>query len=244
MDREARIALLIDCDNVSHQAIDGVLNELANYGVVNIRRAYGNWKNSELRGWEEALHPFAIQPIQQFAYTKGKNATDAAMIIDSMDLLYTQELDGIALMTSDSDFTPLVMRLKTSGLKVYGFGATKTPEALVNACSRFINTDKLMAEKHEAEGEDASEAVSKKKMRKELRQDTTLVRMLRNAVEEKADEDGWSNFSQVNHYINNNTSFSSINYGYKRLSDLIRETGLFDIEMRNNNSAMYLKRKK
>ena len=245
MEREARIALLIDCDNVSHQAIDGVLNELANYGVVNIRRAYGNWKNSELKGWEATLHPFAIQPIQQFAYTKGKNATDAAMIIDAMDLLYSQDLDGIALMTSDSDFTPLVMRLKTSGLKVYGFGATKTPESLVNACSRFINTDKLIAEKHAVEeGNDADVATFRKKLRKELRQDTALVRMLRNAVDEKADEnDGWANFSQVSQYINNNTSFSSINYGYKRLSDLIRETGLFDIEMRNNNSAMYLKQK-
>ena len=245
MEREPRIALLIDCDNVSHQAIDGVLNELANYGVVNIRRAYGNWKNSELKGWEEALHPFAIQPMQQFAYTKGKNATDAAMIIDAMDLLYGQELDGIALMTSDSDFTPLVMRLKTSGLKVYGFGATKTPESLVNACSRFINTDKLIAEKLASESNEPVDATFKRKARKELRQDAALVRMLRNAVEEKEDEnDGWANFSQVSQYINNNTSFSSINYGYKRLSDLIRETGLFDIEMRNNNSAMYLREKK
>jgi uncharacterized protein (TIGR00288 family) len=244
MDKEPRIALLIDCDNVSHQAIDGVLNELANYGVVNIRRAYGNWKNSELKGWEETLHPFAIQPIQQFAYTKGKNATDAAMIIDAMDLLYSQELDGIALMTSDSDFTPLVMRLKTSGLKVFGFGASKTPESLVNACSRFINTDKLIAEKNAVEDDSGDAGTFKKKPRKELRQDAALVKMLRNAVDEKADEnDGWANFSQVINYINNNTSFSSINYGYKRLSDLIREIGLFDIEMRNNNSAMYLKQK-
>lgn len=244
MEKEQNIALLIDCDNVSYQAIDGVLNELANHGVVNIRRAYGDWKKSELRGWEGELHRCAIQPIQQFAYTKGKNATDAAMIIDAMDLLYGQDLDGIALMTSDSDFTPLVMRLKTSGLRVYGFGAEKTPDPLVRACSRFIYTEKLL-QSMEEETEDGGGANEREKMsRRQLRQDTSLVKMLRNAVEEKADEDGWSNFSQVNHYINNNTSFSSINYGYKRLSDLVRVSDLFDIEMRKNNSAMYLKVKR
>ena len=243
MEKEQKIALLIDCDNVSYQAIDGVLNELANYGVVNIRRAYGDWKKSELKGWEGVLHRCAIQPIQQFAYTKGKNATDAAMIIDAMDLLYGQDLDGIALMTSDSDFTPLVMRLKTSGLRVYGFGAQKTPSPLVNACSRFIYTEKLLESMEEAHGDTKSAREPKKMTRSQLRKDTNLVRLLRNAVEEKADEDGWSNFSQVNHYMNNNTSFSSINYGYKRLSDLIRASDLFDIEMRNNNSAIYVKPK-
>ena len=243
MEKEQNIALLIDCDNVSYQAIDGVLNELANHGVVNIRRAYGDWKKSELRGWEGELFRCAIQPMQQFAYTKGKNATDAAMIIDAMDLLYGQDLDGIALMTSDSDFAPLVMRLKTSGLRVYGFGAEKTPSPLVNACSRFIYTEKLL-QRMEADQADAPVGEEQEKMsRRQLRQDTDLVKLLRNAVEEKADEAGWSNFSQVNHYINNNTSFSSINYGYKRLSDLIRASDLFEIEMRKNNSAMYLKPK-
>ena len=133
MERDRKIALLIDCDNASHQAVDGVLNELAKYGVTNIRRAYGNWKTPHLKGWEEQLHPYAIQPIQQFAYTQGKNATDAAMIIDAMDLLYTQQLDAFALMTSDSDFTPLVMRILTNGLTVYGFGEQKTPLPFVNA---------------------------------------------------------------------------------------------------------------
>jgi len=133
MDKENKIALLIDCDNASSDAIESVLNELAKYGVANIRRAYGNWKNKRLKGWEEKLHMFAIKPIQQFSYTKGKNATDAAMIIDAMDLLYTQNLDAFALVTSDSDFTPLVMRILTNGLKVYGFGEEKTPDAFVNA---------------------------------------------------------------------------------------------------------------
>ncbi len=243
MEKEQKIALLIDCDNVSYQAIDGVLNELANYGVVNIRRAYGDWTRSELRGWEAVLQRCAIRPIQQFAYSKGKNSTDSAVIIDAMDLLYTKDLDGIALMTSDSDFTSLVMRFKDSGLRVYGFGAQKTPESLVNACSRFIYTEKLLQSMEEAQDDAKAGGEQKKMTRAQLRKDTTLVRLLRNAVEEKADEDGWSNFSQVNHYVNNNTSFSSINYGYKRFSDLIRACDLFDIEMRNNNSAIYVKRK-
>ena len=145
MERERKIALLIDCDNVSHQSIDGVINELAKYGAVNIRRAYGNWKSHLLSGWEEKLHPFAITPIQQFAYTKGKNATDAAIIIDAMDLLYGQQLDAFALMTSDSDFTPLVSRILTSGLKVYGFGENKTPSPFIDSCSQFIFIEKLIS---------------------------------------------------------------------------------------------------
>ncbi len=143
METEKKIALLIDCDNVSHNAIDGVLNELAKYGIVNIRKAYGNWKLSQLQGWEQKLHPYAIIPVQQFAYTTGKNATDAAMIIDAMDLLYGHDLDGFALMTSDSDFTPLAMRILTSGLKVYGFGEKKTPLPFIKACSQFIFTENL-----------------------------------------------------------------------------------------------------
>jgi len=240
MEKEQKIALLIDCDNASYQAIGGVLNELAKYGVTNIRRAYGNWKTPHLKGWEEQLHPFAIQPIQQFAYTQGKNATDAAMIIDAMDLLYTQQIDAFALMTSDSDFTPLVMRILTNGLTVYGFGEQKTPSPFVNACSRFIYTEKLIpaVETDEAPVDTPHDL---KKSRNELRGDTGLVKLLRNAVEQTAQEDGWSHLGRVGQYISNNTSFSPINYGYKKLSDLIRVSELFQIEMRNNDKVMYVK---
>lgn len=128
--QQTRIALLIDCDNVSHNAVEGVLEELAKYGMVNVRHAHGDWKSEHLTGWVERLHPFAIRPMQQFAYTKGKNATDAAMIIDAMDLLYSKNIDAFALMTSDSDFTPLAHRLRESGLPVYGFGEKKNTLAL------------------------------------------------------------------------------------------------------------------
>jgi len=240
IEKEQKIALLIDCDNVSHNAIDGVLNELAKYGVINIRQAYGNWKNPQLKGWEEKLHPHAIKPVQQFAYTTGKNATDAAMIIDAMDLLYSHKLDAFALMTSDSDFTPLVMRILSSGLKVYGFGEKKTPLPFVNACSQFIFTENLEASSIEDKAK-ADNPQQIKKSRNELRKDTWLVKLLRTAVEQTIEEDGWSHLGQVGQYISNNSSFSPVNYGYKKLSDIIRASDLFEIEMRKNNSVMYIK---
>jgi len=241
MKTDQNIALLIDCDNVSHNGIAGVLSELAKYGIINIRRAYGNWKSKQLNGWEEKLHPFAIKPIQQFPYTQGKNATDAAMIIDAMDLLYEKQIDAFALMTSDSDFTPLVMRILSSGLKVYGFGEKKTPSPFVNACSQFIFTENLEdnSTENEESGQDAGRAT--KASRNELRGDGSLVKLLRNAVEQTAEEDGWAHLGRVGQYISNNTSFSPINYGYKKLSDIIRVSDLFKIEMRMNNSVVYIK---
>ena len=233
-----RIALLIDCDNVSHNSIEGVLEELAKYGMVNVRHAHGDWNNSSLSGWITKLHPHAIRPMQQFAYTKGKNATDSAMIIDAMDLLYSKTIDAFALMTSDSDFTPLVLRILESGLPVYGFGEKKTPKPFVDACSPFIFTENLVSTE-----EDKADAPQQplKKSKKELRKDTTLVKLLRTAVEQTSDDDGWAELGRVGHYISNNSSFSSINYGYKKLGDLIRVTELFDIEMRKDGKAMYIK---
>jgi len=235
-----RIALLIDCDNVSHNAIEGVLEELAKYGMVNVRHAHGDWNSQSLSGWADKLHPYAIRPMQQFAYTKGKNATDSAMIIDAMDLLYSNNIDAFALMTSDSDFTPLVLRILENGMPVYGFGEKKTPQPFVDACAPFIFTENLVSD-----GKDDKKGDTKrlpKKDTKALRRNTELVRLLRTAVEQAASEDGWSHMSKVGSYIsNNNSSFSSINYGYKKLGDLIRASELFDIEMRNNGSAMYIK---
>jgi uncharacterized protein (TIGR00288 family) len=233
-----RIALLIDCDNVSHAAIEGVLEELAKHGTVNVRHAHGDWNNPSLSGWAEKLHPHAIRPMQQFAYTKGKNATDSAMIIDAMDLLYSGNIDAFALMTSDSDFTPLVLRILESGLPVYGFGATKTPKPFVDSCSPFIYIENLMSEKTEKTDEVAAPP---KKTKAQLRQTTALVRLLRTAVEQTSGDDGWANMGQVASYVsNNNSSFSSINYGYRKISDLIKATELFKVELRNG-TAMYVR---
>lgn len=238
MATEKRIALLIDCDNVSHQAIEGVMEELAKYGTVNVRHAHGDWKSPALSGWIEKLHPYAIRPMQQFAYTKGKNATDAAMIIDAMDLLYSSNVDAFALMTSDSDFTPLVMRLVESGFPVFGFGEKKTPQPFVDACSPFIFTENLLSQKPERE---ESDITSIKRTRAELRQDAWLVKLLRTAVEQTSEDDGWANLSRVGSYMSNNSSFSPINYGYKKLSDLVKESALFQVRPPQDSSGMYIR---
>jgi len=234
-----RIALLIDCDNVSHNSIEGVLEELAKYGMVNVRHAHGDWNSPSLSGWADKLHPHAIRPMQQFAYTKGKNATDSAMIIDAMDLLYSNNVDAFALMTSDSDFTPLVLRILESGLPVYGFGEKKTPKPFVDSCSPFIYVENLISEEEEEKTDTPQQPV--KKSKKELRRNTSLVRLLRTAVEQTSDDDGWADMSRVGPYISNNSSFSSVNYGYKKLGDLIRASELFNVEMRKDGKAMYIK---
>lgn len=251
---EKRIALLIDADNAPASKIDEILVEVAAFGVANVRRAYGDWKNPRLKGWESVLHEFAIRPIQQFAYSKGKNASDMAMVVDGMDLLYARNLDGFAIVSSDADFTPLVMRILTDGLKVYGFGEQKTPLAFVNACSKFIYLEALgndQAEPHEPATEpaaaahvhvgpattDATSAAPSAaaapitpRSSGELRGDTRLLNLLRGAVEAAADEQGWAMLSAVGNQIANRASFDSRNYGYRKLSDLMKATGLFEVK--------------
>ena len=237
MQEEKRIALLIDCDNVSYKSIEGVLKVLAKEGMVNVRHAHGDWNSDHLKGGITQLHPNAIRPMQQFAYTIGKNATDSAMIIDAMDLLYSKTVNAFALMTSDSDFTPLVMRILESGMPVYGFGEAKTPQPFVDSCSTFIYTEKLITELDDIETESVR-TVAKSTF--DLKRDTNLVKLLRNAVEMTSDDDGWAHMGKVGSYVSNNSSFSAMNHGYKKLGDLIRATELFDEEIRDK-STMYVK---
>ncbi len=238
MENPLRIALLIDCDNVSHTAVEGVLEELAKYGAANVRHAHGDWNSRQLVGWIDQLHPNAIRPMQQFAYTQGKNATDAAMIIDAMDLLYSGNVNAFALMTSDSDFTPLVLRILESGMPVFGFGERKTPQPFVQSCSQFIYTENLQVAEEDAQtqekGAEPGAPGTRKRSRNELRGDSALVRLLRNAVEQTSGDDGWADLGQVGQYISNNSSFSPVNYGYRKLSDLIRVSELFDIQMQKS----------
>jgi len=227
---EKRIALLIDADNAPAAKIDLILAEVARYGVANVRRAYGNWKSPTLKSWEETLHEYATRPIQQFDYSKGKNASDMAMVIDAMDLLYARNLDGFAIVSSDADFTPLVMRLLTEGVKVYGFGEKKTPLPFVNACSKFTYVEALS----QPSDTDAAPA-SKPKSVKDLRRDTRLVQMLRSAVDAASGDDGWANLSRVGNQVGNQASFDSRNYGYPKLRDLIEAIGLFEVERADNS---------
>lgn len=236
---EPRIALLIDADNAPASKIEAIITELAKYGVANIRKAYGNWKNSSLKSWEECLHEYAIRPVQQFDYTKGKNATDAAMIIDAMDLLYTQQLDAFAIVSSDCDFTPLVMRILTNGLKVYGFGEKKTPLPFVYACSTFLYLETIDQTVISEGNHKISTSV--KKTGNELKQDTKLMNLLRGAISSTLDDDGWSNLAVVGGHIKNQASFDSRNYGYANLSGLFEAIDLF--EVKRKNKMVYVREK-
>ena len=233
--KEDHIALFIDCDNISYRSIEGIINELSKYGIVNIRQAYGNWTKENLKNWEDKLLEFAIKPIQQFDYSKNKNATDILMTIDAIDLLHTKDIDAFAFATSDSDFTPVVMRVQSEGIKVFGFGEKKTPQPFMAACSQFIFTEKLMKEarfivEEDEEDEDNAHIDTPVPMSgKKMRQDKWLVNVLTTALEQTMDEDGWANLANIGQYISNSTSFSPINFGYKKLSTLINEINLFDI---------------
>ncbi|HUH89203.1 MAG TPA: NYN domain-containing protein [Lysobacter sp.] len=223
-EQEKRIALLIDADNAPAAKIDVILAEVARYGVANVRRAYGDWKNPHLKSWEACLHGYAIRPVQQFAYSRGKNASDMAMVIDAMDLLYARNLDGFAIVSSDADFTPLVMRLLTDGVKVYGFGEKKTPDPFVNACSKFTYVEAL----GQPEQSDAT-SVAQPRSTSDLHGDARLLQMLRSAVDSASGDDGWSKLGAVGQQIGNQASFDSRNYGYRKLSDLIEATGVFEV---------------
>ena len=227
-DGKERVALLIDADNAPAAKIDVILAEVARHGAANVRCAYGNWKSPHLKQWESTLHEYAIRPIQQFAYSSGKNASDMAMVIDAMDLLYARSIDAFAIVSSDADFTPLVMRILTDGVKVYGFGEQKTPEPFVNACSQFTYVEGLVQPSAKPD-----EPVLKASDPKKLRGDTRLVQMLRNAVDAAISDDGWAHLGQVGNQIGNQASFDPRNYGYRKLSDLIEATDLFEVKRRD-----------
>ena len=234
---EKRIALLIDADNAPASKIDVVLAEVARHGVANVRRAYGNWKSQHLQQWEAALHPYAIRPMQQFSYSTGKNASDMAMVIDAMDLLRGGSIDGFALVSSDADFTPLVMRILADGLKVYGFGQRQTPEPFVNSCSLFTYVEGLRQPPAINET-----SVEERTDPRKLRGDTCLVLMMRNAVEASRGDDGWANFAAVGSQIGNQASLDPRNYGHRKLSDLFEATGLFEVRRENQRLLVRDKR--
>jgi hypothetical protein len=239
-----KLAVLIDADNAQPGLAEGLLAEVARYGTAHVKRAYGDWTDNHLRGWKDQLLALSIQPIQQFGYTKGKNATDSAMIIDAMDLLYTGRFDGFCIVSSDSDFTTLARRIRESGLTVYGFGERKTPGPFVAACDRFIYTDVL----GEADsGEEKPTEPVQRLNTQELRQDTRLVNLLRNAIEDAADDTGWAGLGAVGSMVSKRApEFDSRNWGYGKLSGLVNAIGLFQTEERQlgNGKHFYVRNKK
>jgi uncharacterized LabA/DUF88 family protein len=229
----ARLAVLIDADNAQPTITDGLLAEVAKYGTAHVKRAYGDWTGTSLRGWKDRLLAQSIQPIQQFAYTTGKNSTDAAMVIDAMDLLYSGRFDGFCLVSSDSDFTRLAARLRESGLTVYGFGERKTPKPFVAACDKFIYTENLTYTESPTAPADAVLKPKPATSAAQLKADTALMNQLRNAIEAASDDDGWASLANVGHIVTTQRSdFDSRNYGYAKLSDLITAATLFELDRR------------
>jgi uncharacterized LabA/DUF88 family protein len=228
-----RLAVLIDADNAQPAIIEGLLAEIAKYGTASVKRIYGDWTQPSLGGWKGLLLRHSIQPMQQFRYTTGKNATDGAMMIDAMDLLYSGKFDGFCIVSSDSDFTRLAARLRESGLVVYGFGEKKTPEPFVAACDKFVYTELLRPEE-EGTGQPARKSV------KELKKDTKMVKLLRGAVEAASDESGWAHLGSVGNVIaKREPQFDSRTFGYAKLRGLIKATGMFDEEERSSEQGTH-----
>ena len=228
------VALLIDADNASPDSLDPVLTVLAELGTVNIRRAYGNWKKPALNGWEKIIHLHAIEPQQQFDIAKGKSATDMKMIIDAMDLIYSGRVGGFGIMSSDSDFMPLAVRIKQDGLPVYGFGTAKTPLAFQNACTRFIDVAALKVANAENQPIGAPKAVRPI--------DDELTKVIGDAWKSaKRDERGFASLSEVGKLAGNRSSFDARNYGHSQLSDLVEAIPNFQTEKREGG-AVYVKR--
>ena len=245
-EQQQNLAVLIDADNVSHSLVEPLFAEIAKYGVASVKRIYGDWTSQRLAGWKQVLLSHAIQPIQQFGYTRGKNATDTAMIIDAMDLLYSNRFQGFCLVSSDSDFTRLASRLRESGMTVYGFGEEKTPESFVSACDKFIYLEILQSEADKAKaGGKAAESSSGP----DVSRNEKLRQMLLQALDAVADEDGWAQLGTVGQQISNqHPQFDPRNYGHSKLGELVRAADVFEIDERPvsgdpHQKIIYVRRK-
>lgn len=219
-----RLAVLIDADNVSAASIEPILEEIAKFGTATVRRIYGDWTSTKLASWKDKLLDLSLQPMQQFPYTKGKNSTDSALIIDAMDLLHGRRLDGFCLVSSDSDFTALAARIRSDGLPVFGFGEAKTPKPFVAACTRFFYTEVLSSSR--------SDAPTAPPL-KNLKGDTKLMNLLRGVVEAAGGEDGWASLGEVGSRITKQEpDFDSRNYGFSKLRSLFEKIDLFEMDER------------
>lgn len=248
--RDTRLAVLIDADNISSHYIQALMEEVARYGVPTIKRIYGDWTKPNLGGWKHCLSDYAISPVQQFGYTTGKNATDSALIIDAMDILYSERVDGFCLVSSDSDFTRLATRLREAGKIVYGIGEQKTPKAFIAACDRFIFAE-ILREPEPAESDEpfvngGSEPTASAPPKRSFRKmDARVRRLLETSVEAVADDDGWAFLGSIgNMILKKDPSFDPRNYGYSKLSDLMRQLNTLAFDERpahaNSKKVMHI----
>ncbi|MBS3972269.1 MAG: NYN domain-containing protein [Erysipelotrichia bacterium] len=239
--KELRLAVLIDADNVPYANIKGILTEVARYGTPMIKRIYGDWTKPNLSGWKPVLLEHAITPVQQYGYTSGKNATDSAMIIDAMDILYGNTVEGFCIISSDSDFTRLAIRIREAGKRVIGMGESKTPNPFIVACDKFVYIEVI--DKDELKKSNNS----KIKFTGEVKE--KLIKSLSEAIDDVADEEGWAFLGDVgNHLIKNNPDFDSRNYGFMKLTHLVKSLkNGFEIDERkypnNNTRHVYIRNK-
>ena len=242
---EKRLAVLIDADNVSAKYIKSILNETSNNGIPTIKRIYGDWTNPQMTSWKGVLLSHSITPIQQYNYTTGKNSTDATLIIDAMDILYSNKVNGFCIVSSDSDFTRLASRLREAGMFVLGMGEKKTPQPFISACEQFKYLEVL------ASMEDASEELVDKKLTSgdNIISKNNLVKRIIAIVDQSSGDDGWANLAEVGSKLSKRfTAFDTRNYGYKNLSLLVDSFKKFDMELRktanSNVSINYIRNKK
>jgi uncharacterized LabA/DUF88 family protein len=232
---EARLAVLIDADNASAQHVERLLVEIAKYGTATVRRAYGDWTSTQLAKWKPELLEHSVQPIQQFAYTTGKNSTDSALIIDAMDLLHGGTVDGFCLVSSDSDFTRLAARIREQGLMAYGFGQRKTPKPFVAACTKFVYVENLAGEDVTTKQKTTPQATATAaKAKPSLKGDAKFDTLLSEAVDAAADDDGWAHLATVGSKLSKLASdFDSRSWGYAKLTDLLKAHPGYDVESRS-----------
>lgn len=238
--KDLRLAVLIDADNIPYSSVKEMMEEIAKYGTPTFKRIYADWTKPHVTGWKNVLLENAITPVQQYSYTTGKNATDSAMIIDAMDILYTGRVDGFCIVSSDSDFTRIATRLREAGMKVFGIGEKKTPLPFISACDKFIYIEILKAPKEEVKSpepsKEAEAAVPKPEAIGKI--DKGLIKLIADSINDVADEDGWAFLGNLGSLlIKKQPDFDPRNYGFVKLLPLIKSMNRFDIDERKSGKA-------
>ena len=238
MENDIKLAVLIDGDNIPSAYVKEMMEEIAKYGNPTIKRIYGDWTKPILSKWKNLLLENAITPIQQYGYTQGKNATDSAMIIDAMDILYSEKVNGFCLVSSDSDFTRLATRLREAGMKVYGIGEKKTPEPFIVACDKFIYIEILSQDSKENESNITTNRVPKKSQFDKIT--PKVIRLIQTTISDLADDDGWAFMGDVGSLLQKKQpNFDSRNYGFEKLTPLINSIGKFEIDQRDSYKGKF-----
>lgn len=245
MEADIKLAVLIDGDNITSTHVKEMMEEIAKYGNPTIKRIYADWTKPILSRWKSILLENAITPIQQYSYTTGKNATDSAMIIDAMDILYSEKVNGFCLVSSDSDFTRLATRLREAGMKVYGIGEKKTPEPFIVACDKFIYIEILRSKSDESETDISKERIAKKNEVEKIT--PSVIKLISTTISDLADEDGWAFLGDVGNLLQKKQpNFDPRNYGFQKLTPLINSTNRFEISenQKGKLKLIYVRNKK